>query len=158
MAVYKSPQLNTTPITATNASDLVPHTGTIVVAAGTVLGTADSMQFVKLPAYHVPVDLIIDVPDLDSSATPALAFKVGFIGNGAPYDSDAAFIAAGNTAGQAGGIVRASVVGFSNIAPVAVDRIIGLTPTAAAAAAPAAAATVRMTLLSRVQQKFLGDY
>lgn len=157
MTTHTAPQLAQATPSAIHAFSVISVPGKVALAAATLLAANDTVQLVKLPAFHVPVGLTLDVPDLDSDATPAILFRVGFIGNDAEYNDDDAFVVAGNTAGQGGGIVYANAVGFLNIAPAPVDRIIGITVNTAADAAPAGEVVIRASLLCRQQQSSLGD-
>lgn len=156
MTDYKSPQLSQATPSATHGTQIASVPGTVALAAAVALAANDTIQLVKLPAYHVPVDLILDIPDLDDG-TPAIVFRAGFIGNDAEYNDDDAFVVAGNTAGQAGGIVHANAPGFTKIAPAPVDRIIGITVNTSAAGDTPAACKVSAVLLCRQQQSSLGD-
>jgi len=156
MTTHTAPQLAQPTPVATTGTAIAAVPGKIALAAAVALAANDTLQLVKLPAYHVPVDLILDVPDLDDG-TPAILFRVGFIGNAAEYNDDDAFVSAGSTAGQAGGIVRANAPGFTRIAPAPVDRIIGITVNTAAAGDTPAPCVVSAVLLCRQQQSSLGD-
>jgi len=104
----------------------------------------DVLQMVKLPAGHVPVDVIVDSDDLDSNATPTIALNVGIIGG----DVDA-FIKV-STIAQAGGIARMDDVAGARIASTQTERYVGIT----VSTAPATGATtgkIGLTLLYKAE-------
>lgn len=93
------------------------------------LALNDIIEMVPFPAGYQLVDVIVDTPDLDTGGSPALALDVGVLSGEYRSNSaatmDASIIAA-STVGQAGGIARASVAGFSKIAVSDTDRAIGI--------------------------------
>lgn len=137
-------------ITASGAHDLVAVRADYTVSAALELN--DIIEMIELPPGHVPVDVILDTDDLDTG-TPAITLDVGILA-GAVGDTTvgnrtngAQFLAA-STAGQAGGIARADVKGFTRLAPSDSRRSIGVS----VKAAPAVGATsgkVSLTVLYR---------
>ena len=137
------------PVTPSGAHDVVAVTATYVTEAA--LEKDDVIEMIELPPGCVPVDVILDVEDLDSgtSLTLDVGIMAGDVGdtNIAKRATGDEFIAA-STAGQAGGVARAAVGGFTRIAPSDKSRSIGVK----AKAAPAGAgdgSKVSLTVLYR---------
>jgi hypothetical protein len=105
----------------------------------TALAVGDIIEFLTLPADHVPVDCLVDADDLDSGATPALAYDVGIM-SGAVGLMDvnrsvgAQFFSAA-TVGQTAGMARTGLRSALCLMPRGVDRSVGLKVTTAAATA-----------------------
>lgn len=136
-----------------------------VSLATTDIDLADVIQMAVLPANCVPEGYILDLSDMDTGASPTLAFKFGLLGttvtNGQRTDDATVSIAAadggdewidGSTLGQAGGIAlhTASAALFrvlKDVTPVNYDRKVALV--VSAAAATAAAGTAALQLLYR---------
>lgn len=121
-----------TPPSAEFAGKVVVHEGEYdVTVAGAELGAdGDTIDLCVLPAGHVPVDFLLAADDLDGAT--ALVLDVGLRNaDGAGTDDPDAFID-GSTVGQAGGIARAGVVAFADIAPADVDRFVYVTAVTAA--------------------------
>jgi hypothetical protein len=149
--IYEATNIDETVPTGTQSADVIAISGKHVVPTTVTLGADDTINLVKLPANHVPVDFILDTMDLDSDGTPAIVVHVGFANCDTGSDDDADAFIASSTVGQAGGIARAAAIGFSRIAAVDRDRMIAVTVATAADAAPPASATVAGTLLCRPQ-------
>jgi hypothetical protein len=91
---------------------LCSKTGTYDLAAA--LETNDLIPMVKVPAGATVIDVILDVPDLDSGTD--VLMSVGYTG------ALTAFISS-STVAQAGGIVRTSVAGGTAILFSAEDMV-----------------------------------
>ncbi|MGE4072719.1 MAG: hypothetical protein AB7E72_16240 [Lysobacterales bacterium] len=110
------------------------------------LALNDTIDMVKLPAGHVPVDLILDTDDLDSGVA-AIVLHAGLRKADGTNDDPDAFIAS-STVAQAGGVARLSAVAGLRIAAADVDRNVYIT----VATAPGTGATsgkIGVTLISR---------
>jgi hypothetical protein len=124
---------------------LVHITGEFVVPAG--LAANDVIELGGLPAGHIPVDLIVNLPDMDTGA--GLTLDAGLLsGNFGANDGARTcgneFFAA-STTGQAGGLARAAK-SLAGVVPASGERGWGL-KVAAAAAGLATGGTIRATLL-----------
>lgn len=98
----------------------------------------DLIHMVKIPAGAKLLDVILDVPDLDTDVSPAITLSVG------TTDALEAFISQ-STVGQAGGIVHLSVPGGTLTAfATAKDIVISAT---AAPATGAATGTLKLTAI-----------
>ena len=128
----------------TTGSGIQPRAGlalctvsaTYALAAALVID--DLIHMVKIPAGATLLDVILDVPDLDSHETPEITLSVGYTG------ALEAFISQ-STIGQTGGIVRLSVPGGTQKAFAAGDTI-----QVSATAAPATGATsgtIKLTVI-----------
>ncbi len=126
-------------VTVTGAGQLTINQGKYTTTAA--LASADTVAMCKLPAGHVPVDLIVDTDDLDTNGTPTLTMKAGIIGG-----ED---MIASSTLGQAAGMARMDSIAGRRIAPTDADRLVGLTVTANAATG-VVGGVITATLLSRV--------
>ncbi len=154
-AVLQSKQIaaNQPAVTAGGAHDLVALVGDYELSAALVVN--DLIEFVELPPGHVPVDVILDTPDLDSNVAPAVVVQVGLMAGNvgdttlASRTTGAEFIAA-STVAQAGGIARMAVAGGTRVAPSTSRRSIGL-KVATAPATGATSGTIRLTVLARPQ-------
>ena len=116
--------------------NLCSVSATYALAAALVID--DLIHMVKIPAGATLLDVILDVPDLDTDVSPAITLSVGYTG------ALEAFISQ-STVGQAGGIVRLSVPGGSQKLFAAEDTI-----QVSATAAPATGATegtIKLTAL-----------
>lgn len=137
-------------ITSSGAHDLVAVTERFAVSAAIDIG--DVFEAIVLPPGYVPVDVILDADDLDSGTTLTLTVGIldGDVGDTtvANRTNGAEFIVASNV-GQAGGVARANVAGFTGIEPSDKRRSIGVT--AAAAATGAEEGELRLTVLYRPQ-------
>jgi hypothetical protein len=109
-----------------------------IYALAAALVIDDLIHMVKIPAGATLLDLILDVPDLDTDVSPAITLSVGYTG------ALTAFINA-STIGQTGGIVRLSVPGGSQKAFAAEDTI-QISATAAPATG-AATGTLKLTAI-----------
>jgi hypothetical protein len=114
----------------------------------------DIIEMVPLPADCVLIDLIVDIPDMDTST--GFVFDAGLMSGDWGQRSNsrtcgAEFISA-STGGQAAAIVRPNVTGYTKVAPAAVDRSIGLKVTTAASGTAATTGTIRVTALFRPQR------
>lgn len=107
--------------------------------------SSDVINLVKLPAQHVPVDLIFYYDAIGGSAATDVGITADDVG--ATEDADA-FIGAQSIA--TAGFTRADEAAGFQIAPVDNVRKVGLTLTAAAAAA----GTVAVTLFYRAAQTY----
>lgn len=120
-------------------------------------------NFGILPAGCIPVALVIDSDDLDTNASPTIAWQLG-VGNGAvtnniqsststaistaAADGGAAW-ATGVTVSQAGGQAQAFSKALARVQAVGYDRYLALQATTAAATA--AAGEIGITLTYRAQ-------
>ena len=95
--------------------------------------TADTMALCKLPAGHVPVDLVIDWPDMDSGANLdydiglyALGSTDGALGTVEDVDCfiDGSTVARSVGRERIGAALQAAVAGV--ITPSDVDRVVGV--------------------------------
>lgn len=105
-----------------------------------------------LPAGCVPVTVLVDSDDLDTNASPTLAWSIGLANTGETDISTAAadggaVWGTGITVSQAGGQAQVLSKALSRVAAVQFDRKIMLKATAAAATA--AAGELGVTLLYR---------
>lgn len=98
-----------------------------------------------LPPDHVPVDCILDAPDLDTNAGPTITISAGVL-NAGKTDLDSTWIAAA-TIGQSGGVARPTTNTLVRTAPSSSKQSIGLK--FPAAAATFAAGTVGLTVWYR---------
>lgn len=141
--------LKTARITNNQPAPTADQNGVIAVRAEYSLLAAlvinDTIDFAKIPAGHVPVDVILDSDDIDSGA--GAIFQVGLrAANGTTDDPDA-FIKDSNV-GQAGGVARANVATAFRIGSHTADRNVYLT----VSTAPATSATsgkIGVTVLYR---------
>lgn len=153
--VFQSRQVATglPPITACGADDLVAAQAVFTVTEA--LEINDVFDLIVLPAGHKLVDAILDVTDLDTGGSPALTLSVGTLA-GTPGDTVLANrtasenVIAASTVGQAGGVARAAVAGFTDIAPQDTDRSIGVLCKAAPQTG-ATSGTIRLTVFYRAQ-------
>lgn len=137
-------------ITASGAHDLVAVRADFALTEA--LEADDIIEMLELPPGYVPVDVILDTDDLDTG-TPGITLDVGIL-DGAVGDTKVAnrtngaeFLAA-STVGQAGGIARAAVKGFTRLAPSDSRRSIGVTVKAGPGTG-ATTGTVSLTVLYR---------
>lgn len=125
--------LNKTPAPISAASEVIAVRA--VLPLNEILVVNDLIEFLVLPADHVPVDAMIEASDLDSDATPALDYSVGLM-SGIPGVADTArtvgfelfgtSAGAGHTTGQGKEMARAtSPLRPGAIYPAKVDRSIG---------------------------------
>ncbi len=148
MALFKSdvceyPSLHP-PVTASQAGVVFASVGTAAVT--TSLAAGDIVLLNRLPAFHQPLDFILETTDLDSHGTPTIAVTVG-IANAAMNDlvADTDFITTATTA-QTGGILRADVISKGMaLAPSTAERYVALKVTTVAETP--AAGTIRGKLL-----------
>lgn len=152
-AVLQSKQIvaNQPAVTGGGAHDLVALVGDYTLSAALVVN--DLIEFVELPPGYVPVDVILDCPDLDTgtAAVVQVGLMAGDVGDTtlASRTTGAEFIAA-STVGQAGGIARMAVTAGSRVAPSTSRRSIGL-KVATAPTTSATSGTIRLTVLARPQ-------
>lgn len=119
---------------------------------------ANVVEFGELPADCVPVDYKIAATDLDTGATPTIAFDVGILNaagtavSATANDGGAKWVAA-STLAQAGGLLLATaskaawdILGV--VAPVEAGRKLGLVFTAGAATAAAGTVTLEVSYKS----------
>lgn len=107
-------------------------------ALAAALELDDLIHMVKIPAGATLLDVILDVPDLDTDVTPELTLSVGYT------EALTALINA-STIGQGGGIVHLSEPGGSQKLFAAEDTIqISVT---AAPATGAATGTLKLTAI-----------
>lgn len=126
-------------VTVTGAGQSTINQGKYTTTAALV--AADTIALCKLPAGHVPVDLIVDTDDLDTNGTPTLTMKAGLIGG--------VDMIATSTLGQSAGMARMDDSAGRRIAPTDADRLIGLTVVANAATG-VVGGVITATLISRV--------
>ncbi|MFN8760254.1 MAG: hypothetical protein ACK5XA_15775 [Tagaea sp.] len=154
MSVYRaSSQISSRQpaITADGAKDLVAVQSVFTLSGA--LGLNNVIEMMVLPAGHKLVDAILESTDLDTGGSPAITLSVGTMA-GTPYDPTfasrgvTANVIAASTIGQAGGVARAAVAGFSTIAGQDTDRSIGVL-VAAGPATGAATGTISLTIMYR---------
>jgi len=139
------------PITASGAKDLVVAQATFALSGA--LGVNNVIEMLVLPAGHKLVDAILDTTDLDTGGSPTITLNVGTMA-GTPFDPTfasravTANIISATNVGQTGGVARAAVTGFSNIAAMNEDRSIGVSVQAGPATG-ATTGTVALTLMYR---------
>lgn len=80
-----------------------------IVAVTTALANGDTLYGPVIQAGDFVWDVVAAPDSLDSAGSGSLAFEVGFINQGTT--TAAAFIASGNTTGQAGGVAHMNVPG-----------------------------------------------
>lgn len=126
-------------MTVTGVAQLTVNPG--VIALTVALANADTVALMKLPAGHIPVDLIVDTDALDSGS--AIVFDAGLLEDGADGDE----LISASDAAQAGGVARLNQSAGRRLEPVDHDRLIGITVTTAPTGGQAG--TINATLLSR---------
>lgn len=143
--------LKTDRITNNQPAPTADQNGVIAVRAEYSLLAAlvinDTIDFAKIPAGHVPVDVILDSDDLDAGGAPAVVLQVGLRTADGTTDDPDAFIK-DSTVGQAGGVARANVATAFRIGSHTDDRNVYLT----VSTAPATSATsgkIGVTVLYR---------
>lgn len=143
--------LNTARITNNQPAPSADQNGVIAVRAEYSLTAAlalnDTIDFAKVPAGHIPVDVILDSDDVDTGGSPAVVFQVGLRAADGTTDDPDAFIKNSNV-GQAGGVASTNVVTAFRITPHTADRNVYLT----VSTAPATGATsgkIGVTVLYR---------
>ena len=119
--------------------------GEYAITAALVIN--DQIGLCKLPAGHIPVDLIATIPDLDTNGTPLIVFDIGLSALDFTVVDQDAFVAAATTA-QAGGLQRMTATAAREIAPADTDRMVVMKVTTAPATG-ATSGTISATLLSR---------
>lgn len=135
MATYKSDMAETPSlkpaVSAASAGDVKVTVGS--AAVDTSLAAGDLILLCKLPAYHIPVDFILESTDLDSDGTQTAAVSVGIL-NADEDDlvADTLFIET-DTVVQDGGIKRADELDGMGLAQAATDRWIAAKVTNVAA-------------------------
>jgi hypothetical protein len=112
----------------------------------TAPGANDTFYLADLPEDCVPVDCLLDAPDLDTNGAPTIAISAGFL-NAAKTDLDGTAWIVASTIGQAGGLARPTTNTMVRTAPSSARKPVGLKFTAAAATF--AAGTVGLTLFYR---------
>lgn len=121
-----NPTLDRRPaVTSTQFGDLKVVSFEYALTAALALN--DIIGLAKLPVGHMPVDCLINVPDLDSNGAPAIVLDAGFWKNDASQtvvDADA--VVDGSTAGQAGGLITPNVGTFLTMTPPDEEYIFGL--------------------------------
>lgn len=156
MAVYRASNVivaQTPPLTAGGAKDLLAAQATFTLSGALALNNV--IEMIVLPAGHKLVDVILESTDLDTGGSPAITLSVGTMA-GTPYDATFASrtvtpnVIAASTIGQTGGVARAAVAGFTNIAPQDTDRSIGVL-VAAGPATGAVAGSITLTAIYRPQ-------
>lgn len=96
------------------------------VAAPTVAPTAnDTQELAVLPAGHVPVNYLVNVPDLDTGTT--VTFSLGFLNAGKTDLSTAAaeggaVLASAKTTAQGSGVLVPEALALLAVQPVDYDR------------------------------------
>jgi hypothetical protein len=102
------------------------------------LDANDVGAVVVLPAGHVPVLAFVDSEDLDTNGTPTIVAQLGICNAGqtdlstTAADGGAVWVT-GLTVAQAGGMVAAVGRPMSQVQPSAIDRLVGIKFSAAAA-------------------------
>lgn len=131
------------PMPEPRGSEVLCVRGEAVIAANPVANDVSSV--LELPAGCVPVDMILDAPDMDTNGSPTIAISAGVL-NAAETDLDAVWISA-STVAQAGGVVRPTLNVLARTAPAATTKKLGLKFTAIAATF--AAGSIGFTLFYR---------
>ncbi len=107
---------------------------------GVTLQVGDIIDLGPLPANYTVMDMTIDSDDLDSNASPTLAFDVGImsgtVGDTASARTCGAEFFSGETVARAGGVARTSLKTAFRVVPTGADRSIGLKITTASATLP----------------------
>ncbi|CEJ15947.1 hypothetical protein BN1110_06298 [bacterium YEK0313] len=101
----------------------------------------DILELAVIPAGCRPVEVTVDSDDLDTNATPTLAFDVGMmsgdVGDPSPARTCGAEFLTGAQIGRTGGVAKPSTASAYRVPPAPVARSIGVKiTTAAATAAP----------------------
>ena len=148
MPNFDDPQALTRPQHMSSYGDETAIHGAVVVPSSHVL--ADVIRPVLIPAGTMVHSIILANTDMDTNASPLLAFSMGFLPRTSlegPLVANAAYFA---PAGQAD--LRAPNDGklFANFAPIKFDQDVWLTITLTAGAATAAGGTVRVRVLGEV--------
>lgn len=109
------------------------------------LAAGDIIEMLVLPADCVLVDAVLDADDLDSGASPTLAYDVGIMSGPVGLKDTTRTVSnqifSGATTGQAAGAARASARTAFTIEPKGVDRSIGIKVSTAAATAVVSSAS-----------------
>lgn len=132
-------------VVVTGAGQLTVNHGEFTLSAALVQD--DTIKMCKLPAQHVPVDLVGSCSDLDTGGSPAIVMQIGL--NDTPGDTDDVdAFSASVTAGQAGGVFRMDAIAAHRIAPVDYDREVMIT-VGTGPATGATTGTISVDLVSR---------
>lgn len=123
-----------------DAADLSVNHGVYDID-GVALVDEDTIVMCKLPAMHIPVDVIMSCSDLDAGTALVLELDLE---NG---DTDISLIA-GSTIGQAGGVARLALHAPRMIDPVETDRDVRVRVSTAPGTG-ATTGTIAVTMLSR---------
>lgn len=125
---------NTPAKTVTGAAQIAVNAGLLTISDVSTLSTDDTLSICKLPAMHIPVDILLYSDQLDTDGTPTLTFDVG-IGalDGTVATADLFF--ADSDFAQTATVGRATKSDFALIAATNVERLVILTVTAEAATA-----------------------
>lgn len=105
----------------------------------------DTVWLGDIPPGHVPVDFILDSPDIDTNGVPTVTISVGVL-NAAKTDLSTVWLAA-STIGQAGGMARPTTNDCVRTAPSTSKISVGLK--FPATTATFAAGTLGLTLFYR---------
>lgn len=125
-------------------AEIVAQRSTIALVAAD-LDANDTGAVAILPAGCVLTGIIYDSDDLDTDASPTITASVGLVNAG---ETDlSTVLAAGVTASRDGTAAHLVTKEMVALAPAAVDRVIGIKFTAAAATK--ASGTVGLTLMYR---------
>jgi hypothetical protein len=126
-----------------SAEACCPSINSGVFSLSAALVVNDTIVMCKLPARHVPVDLILSASDLDTNVSPAIVLNVELEDG----ETDVALLS-GSTIGQGGGLARLALHAPRIIAPSDEDRDVRV-KVATGPGTGAATGTLALTLFSR---------
>lgn len=119
-----------TPAASASAQEGIPLRAEITPAN---FLTTSIFEMLTIPKGMQVLDWTVDVDDLDSSGTPAAAFKVGVLNSGkTDLDTGNAVWKTSLTTAQAGGVARMDTLTAVRAGSSA-ERVVGIIPTTAAA-------------------------
>lgn len=142
MALYQSKQVaSKLPLTESDAAgDACEYLGEFIVPAGMVIN--DVIELVGVPAYHVPINVVLLTDQVDSNGSPTLTLDWGYISGtyGDPTPAVARtcgteFAAASTTPGRAAGYITPAATNTALGRSVATTAARGIGVKFAAAAA-----------------------
>ena len=140
------------PVYSYEPGELITVKASVTIpAAG--LTTADTVEFVEIPAGCVVVDYVLVNDDLDANGTPTLAADLGVLASGAISSAaaDGGKWRSAATVLQAPAVTRASAASVAEqtallrMSPATSDRVIGLKPTTGAATAAGGVIDLHLT-------------
>jgi hypothetical protein len=122
MATFTAAKLGLSPITASQAGQIVHDYGTVEVT--TALAADDIVKLCNLPAEHELVDFMLLADDLDTYGTPTITISVGVLNADGDDLVASTNVLTNSTVAQAGGVARANLLAGLTLASSASDRII----------------------------------